>query len=165
MRSRKWALIGALVAVWAGTVLGAARPAAAAPTHDPAPAFECAFKVSDGVYITVWGYDNETGHTQSWGIGPHNRFTPRPSNRGQPVTFLPGRHDNVVTVPWDGRADLAWHIDKTSVSAATSPVCSSNPVPITGTGLSAITAVFVLALVAFGVNWVVRRRGRPVEKP
>jgi hypothetical protein len=139
-----------------------AGPAAAAPPRT-APIFECAFPKPGGTgYVTAWGYQNTTATTQSFPIGSKNRFTPAPSNRGQPVTFAPGRLDNVVLLDWDGRSALSWKINNTTVRAATAPVCQTNPVPLTGSGLSTVVALFVLALGAVGLNahLYLRRKAR-----
>ena len=140
-----------------------AGPAAAAPPAQTVPIFECAFPKPGGSgYVTVWGYENDTGTTQQFPAGAHNHFLPPPDDRGQPVTFAPGRHDNVLLVNWDGNEELKWKIDNTTVHAATTPVCKTNPVPLTGTGLSTVVAVFVLALGGVGLNahLYLRRRVR-----
>ena len=129
-----------------------AGPAEAAPPQTN-PVFECAFPKPGGTgYVAVFGYENTTGKTQNFPVGSKNRFLPAPSNRGQPVTFDPGRHDNVVVLDWDGTSALRWKIDNTTVRAATAPVCPTNPVPLTGSGLSTVVALFVLALAGVGLN-------------
>jgi hypothetical protein len=130
-----------------------AGPAAAAPAPSTDPIFECAFPKPVGTgYVTVWGYNNATGQTQSFPVGGKNHFEPPPDDLGQPITFAPGRHDNVLIIDWDGKSPLKWKIDNTTVQAATAPACPTNPVPLTGTGLSTVVALFVLALGGVGLN-------------
>jgi len=123
----------------------AAGPASAAPTT---PIFECAFrKPGTAAYITVWGYQNTNKTSETYAIGARNRFTPQPYNRGQPVTFAAGRHDNVLTIDWDGRTRLQWRLGSATMRATTAQVCPTNPVPLAGSVL--LTAV-VMVLGALG---------------
>jgi hypothetical protein len=140
----------------------AASPAGADPA-DAVPIFECAFAKPGGTgYVTVWGYDNPSGSTEIFPIGDRNHFLPVADDQGQPDTFQPGRHDNVVLVDWDGTSGLKWKIGSTTVKADTTPACATNPVPLTGSGLSTVFALFVLALGAVGLNahLYLRRKGR-----
>jgi hypothetical protein len=142
----------------------AAAPASAAPA-DTVPIFECAFPNPSGTgYVTVWGYDNPSGTTETFPIGAQNHFIPAPDDQGQPDTFLPGRHDNVLILNWDGTSNslLRWKLGTTTVKADTSPVCPTNPVPLTGSGLSTVVALLVLALGAAGLNahLYMRRKAR-----
>ena len=142
-------------------------PAAAAndTSNDLTPIFECAFKVpNSSTYQTVWGYDNETGAVKTFNVGDQNRFVPVPNDRGQPTTFATGRHDNVLVVPWNGNDTLRYHLDNGTVNAALTPACANNPVPITGSGLSSVVAVFVLALGAVGLDQFIRRRRKRVDR-
>jgi hypothetical protein len=139
-----------------------ARPAAAAPAQT-VPIFECAFPKPGGTgYVTVWGYENPTNKAETFDVGAHNHFLPPPFDRGQPATFAPGRHDNVLTIDWDGIVELKWKIGDTTVHASTATLCKTDPVPLTGTGLSSVVAMFVLALGAVGLNGhlYMRRRVR-----
>jgi len=151
------ALAGALLLAVSLTAFATARPAAAA--SNLSPLFECSFKVSNGNYQTVWGYDNQTGSVQDLPVGTNNRFT-TPTDRGQPTTFQIGRHDNVVVVPWNGTSRLRWRLNDNRAVASTSPVCAANPVPITGTGLSSVVAVSALAVMGVAVDQFLRRRRR-----
>jgi len=133
-------LVGALATAGVG-----ARPVAAAPRM-PTPIFECSFKLTSGAgYKTVWGYDNQTGHSTTIAVGRFNEFYPGGSNQGQPTTFATGRHDNVLVVPWDGSAQQNWWLGFGTASASKNTVCSSTPVPVTGTGLSEVFAILVVA--------------------
>jgi len=163
MRRRVGALCSSVLLAVVFTATVAARPAAAANNtgNDLSPIFECAFKLPDGSYQSAWGYDNETGAVKTFQAGgDQNRFTPSPGDRGQPSTFQLGRHDNVVVVPWDGRVNLKYHLDNGNAKATVAPACANNPVPITGSGLSSVAAVVVLALIAFAIDHHIRRRRR-----
>src|SRR5262245_48746185 len=139
-----------------------AGPAGAAPA-ETSPILECAFAKPDGTgYVTVWGYDNPTSSTENYPIGDRNHFDPGAQDQGQPEDFAPGRHDNVVIVDVDGTSVLKWTSGSTTVKADTTPVCAANPVPLTGSGLSTVVALLVLAVGAIGLNarLYMRRRAR-----
>jgi hypothetical protein len=62
--------------------------------------------------------------------GASNAFLPGPEDRGQPMRFLPGLHENVVTIAVDGKKNdpartITWSLDGNSASApsATAPRC------------------------------------------
>ena len=162
MRRRVGALCSSVLLAVVFTATVAARPAAAAnnASNDLTPVFECAFKLPNGTYQTAWGYDNETGSAKTYQVGVQNRFLPQPNDRGQPTTFAVGRHDNVVVVPWDGTVNLRYHLNGGTAKADAAIACANNPVPITGSGLSSVAAVVVLALVAFAIDHHLRRRRR-----
>ena len=132
-----------------GIVFVNAGPAAAATSG---PIFECAFAQPGGAYVTVWGYENTGSTTETIPIGAQNRFQPNPADLGQPTTFDPGRHDNVLIVDWDGTDLLQWKLGTGSAKADAGQVCPTNPVPLTGSGLSGVVALFVLALGGVGLN-------------
>jgi hypothetical protein len=154
-------LIGAFACalVLVGVVGIAAGPAGADPKSTE-PIFECAWPnpfIKDH-YVTVWGYDNPGTKPESFDIGEHNRFLPQPYDRHQPTTFQPGRHDNVAIADWDGKEELKWKIGSTTVKADDTPLCHDNPVPITGSGVSAIVALCVVAVLGIAVSWFLARR-------
>src|SRR4051794_16536538 len=143
-----------------GMTLVEAGPAAAASTSTQ-PIFECSFPDPAGTgYVTAWGYDNTSGAAETVPIGGQNHFLPSPGDQGQPTTFAPGRHDNVLILNWDGAADLGWKLGTTTVIASTASVCPTNPVPVTGSGLSSIVAMFAVALTGAGVTAHLQRRRR-----
>jgi hypothetical protein len=159
MRHRVRALAGALLVVGLVPVVGPARPAAAANNTALTPIYECGFQTSNG-WVTVWGYTNSSDTQQSVDIGADNHFSPN-SDVGQPRVFDPGTHDNVLIVPWDGNGTLQWHLGASKATAAQTPLCASNPVPITGTGLSSMVGIGMLAGMGFGLDrWLRRRRAK-----
>jgi hypothetical protein len=148
-----------IVATWVGS-----GPAAAAPPRST-PIFECAFrKPGSTAYVTAWGYQNTSNKSETYAIGARNRFTPQPSNRGQPVTFAPGRHDNVLTIDWDGRTVLQWKLGSTTVRATTAQVCATNPVSLAGSMLGMVALIVVSALGIAALHPHLRRRRR-VRQP
>jgi hypothetical protein len=137
---------------------------AAAPAHT-VPIFECAFPKPGGSgYVTVWGYQNSTGATESLAVGSKNHFLPQPFDRGQPVTFAAGRHDNVAIIDWNGTKALKWRIGTTTVSAATTPTCRTNPVPLLGRTVTRVVTLSALAASAFGLNVHVNRRRKVPQR-
>jgi hypothetical protein len=150
-------LAGSLLLI--GIVCVSAGPAAAATST---PIFECSFAQPGGGYVAVFGYQNSGATTETIPVGPQNRFQPAPADLGQPTTFDPGRHDNVLIVSWNGTDQLQWKLNGISVSADAGQVCATNPVPLTGSGLSTVVALFVLAIGAVGLNahLYMRRRAR-----
>jgi hypothetical protein len=148
-----------IVATWVET-----GPAAAAPPRTT-PIFECAFrKPGTTAYITVWGYQNTNKTSETYAIGPRNRFTPQPYNRGQPVTFVAGRHDNVLTIDWDGRTRLQWRLGSATMRATTAQVCPTNPVPLAGSMLLTVVVIVLGALGGAALGSHLRRQ-RTVRQP
>jgi hypothetical protein len=156
MRYGVRALVGALLVVGLTPVLAPTRPAAAAGDEDLTAIFECSFQTDDG-WVTVWGYDNSTDVVQTDDVGASNHFTQQ-QDSGQPTSFAPGRHDNVLVVPWDGASNLQWHLGKSRAEALATQTCATNPVPITGTGLSSLVGIGVLAVVGVALDHFLRRR-------
>jgi hypothetical protein len=62
------------------------------------PIFDGWEELSDGSRLFYFGYINR-GAEVVVPIGPDNTFEPGPADRGQPTTFLPGRHEHVFTIP------------------------------------------------------------------
>jgi hypothetical protein len=118
---------------------------------------------SDG-YVAVFGYQNNETSTIDLPIGNDNNFTPNPSDRGQPTTFSPGRHRNVVKVESPGSA-LTWHVPGSNATAnKNSEQCAAPPVP---TGNDSPQAVVLIAAAAGVIvvgggasSWWISRRKR-----
>ena len=74
------------------------------------PVFDGWFSNPDGSFTLLFGYFNRNSSETSIPIGPDNRVTPTPDDRGQPTNFLPLRQWHVfrVNVPpgWDG--EVVW---------------------------------------------------------
>ena len=100
---------------------------------------------------------SHTDEVQTDDVGASNHFTQQ-QDSGQPTSFAPGRHDNILVVPWDGTSNLQWHLGKSRAEALTTQTCASNPVPITGTGLSSLVGIALLAVVGVALDHFLRRR-------
>jgi hypothetical protein len=94
------------------------------PAEQPIRAFvTCSKETGHDVSVT-FGYENPNRNPVTLTAGEKNRFYPAPDYRGQPTTFLPGRHEDAVTVVIDGKKKdgnrtVLWTLDRTSISAPT----------------------------------------------
>jgi hypothetical protein len=80
------------------------------------PVLEYVVDNPDGSFTAWFGYDNLNPIQVSIPIGHDNRFTPPPQDRGQPTTFLPGRHEAVFSLNFTN-GNPTWRLDGESVSA------------------------------------------------
>ncbi len=83
----------------------------------------------DGTYTAWFGYDNPNSDTVTIEIGEYNRFTGT-ENRGQPVTFAPGRKVEVYSVEFNGE-NLVWTLSgrtSTASAGAAQNRCGTEPV-------------------------------------
>jgi hypothetical protein len=99
------------------------------PTLPVRPILECVLSSDDGTYTAFFGYKNENAITVTIPIGPENRFSPDPQDRGQPTAFGPGRTpywpDAAFGVLFDG-SDLVWTLNgRTSTASSASSPCST----------------------------------------
>jgi hypothetical protein len=76
------------------------------------PIFDGWEDLPDGSRQFYFGYINRSPAAVSVPIGPENGFAPQPLDRGQPTTFLPGRHEHVFTikVPAALTGKLVWSV-------------------------------------------------------
>ncbi len=75
------------------------------------PSFEGWYPNADGTRSLVFGYFNRNYEEDlDLPVGPANRFSPGPADRGQPTHFLPRRQTGVfaVVVPADFTGPLTW---------------------------------------------------------
>ena len=74
------------------------------------PVFDGWYGNPDGSFTLLFGYFNRNSSETPIPVGPDNRVTPAPGDRGQPANFLPLRQWHVfrVSVPagWDG--EVVW---------------------------------------------------------
>lgn len=91
---------------------------------------------SSGTFSATFGYENDASEPVRVPVGPQNRFSPAPIDRGQTDSFLPGRVDAAFTV--SGVADgtsLVWSVGtgNSSVTATATAdfaeKCSGTPPP------------------------------------
>ncbi|MDD9942293.1 MAG: thrombospondin type 3 repeat-containing protein [Myxococcales bacterium] len=79
------------------------------------PVVECVEDNGDGTFTAHWGYDNPAEQPRSIPVGSKNRFVFTTPNQGQPTTFAPGRHEDVITSvfsvsPWS--PGHVWLLDR-----------------------------------------------------
>ena len=77
------------------------------------PAYEGWYKNADGTYSLVFGYMNRNfKEVLDVPIGPNNRFSPGPEDRGQPTHFMTRRHWGVfaISVPPEVFADKNYQL-------------------------------------------------------
>jgi uncharacterized repeat protein (TIGR01451 family) len=88
------------------------------------PTLECVESRQDGLY-GHFGYRSTESAAVEIEIGLVNEFDPAPENRGQPITFEPGTHADILTVPFSGQ--LEWRLaGKAVVASASSPECPAS---------------------------------------
>ncbi|MFP4438636.1 MAG: choice-of-anchor A family protein, partial [Chloroflexaceae bacterium] len=104
-----------------------------APTDVPAntvkPITECVANNGDGTYTAHFGYLNTSSTTISIPVGPGNRFSPDPQDRGQPTMFEPGRTpywpDTAFNMVFDADETLVWTLNgKTATASKNGVPCS-----------------------------------------
>jgi hypothetical protein len=158
-------ILGIAVIAAAGTIGLMGGSAGAGTKPDVDAVLECIILNDDDSYVAVFGYVNNGSSPVTLDIGNDNKFSPKPEDRGQPTTFQPGRHQNVVKVDSPGSA-LTWHVPgANAVANKNSKQCAAPPVP---TGNDSPQAVILIAVaggvivVGGGVSswWISRRRRR-----
>ena len=93
------------------------------------PILECVEKLEENLFKAHWGYKSDRQSSVNIPIGGNNKFSPSPQDRGQPVDFNPGTHNNVFTTIWDGFVPLIWYIKapdgsiKSAQARENSPTC------------------------------------------
>lgn len=95
------------------------------PAQDLQPIVNCVAPDGEGKLVAHFGYVNPQGSAITIPVGPHNKFTPPPFDRGQPTILAPGESDNVVSVAFDAqRGAPQWKLGEAHADASThSPPC------------------------------------------
>ncbi len=89
------------------------------------PILECVRETAPGKFTAFFGYENRNPFPVVVPVGPRNKFTPPPFDRGQPTVLLPGRQRFVFSVGFDRRGVLAWHINGLpAIASRWSPRCA-----------------------------------------
>jgi hypothetical protein len=102
-----------------------------APTGSVTPIAECVADLGGGHYRAFFGYNNANSSTPNIAIGGHNKVTPGPVDKGQPNTFLPGRHKKVFSVEFTG-GYRTWEIKgpdgvrRSATATPSSPPCAQD---------------------------------------
>src|SRR5262249_25068662 len=93
------------------------------------PVFECVEESGDK-FIAHFGYENASKNTIVLLVGPGNRFSPAPDNRGQLTSFDAGAHHDAVQVPFSSH-NLIWILghefaqaSKSSTRCVDNGICS-----------------------------------------
>jgi hypothetical protein len=97
------------------------------------PILECVKANGDGTYTAFFGYYNENDDDVTIPIGVNNRFSPEPSDRGQPTTFEPGRTPSYPKASFSvlfTAETLVWTLDgNTSTADQVNNRCDATPTP------------------------------------
>lgn len=87
-----------------------------APSKPITPILECVAELGDGIYKARFGYNNPNTVGVKLSVGYKNQFIPTPTDRGQVTTFVPGLHERVFEVSFNG-LDLSWKLNGITVTA------------------------------------------------
>ena len=99
----------------------AARFTVPAPFRSVQPIVECVVRNRDGSHTARFGYLNEDNEPISLLVGLRNFFLPMPINRGQPITFAPGRQVAVFSATFGKSGELTWVLAERKATATTHP--------------------------------------------
>ena len=126
------------------------EPTATATTQTFAPVrpvLECVALLDSGNYEARFGYLNENSTVITIPVGPDNRFSPNPQDRGQTTEFQPGRVMISFEVQFNGN-NLVWTLTgpdgKTRTATASSnskPCQDETPTPTETVPVSPTAAV------------------------
>lgn len=109
------------------------------------PVFDGWYSNPDGSFTLLFGYFNRNSSETPIPVGPDNRVTPAPDDRGQPTNFLPLRqwHAYRVSVQagWDG--EVIWALGVPGTGHREQTTGSLNPIyqieDPSGSGAPAVT--------------------------
>lgn len=105
----------------------ALQPAGPESTQDNPvrPTAACLVRGPTNLETAYFGYANPNGFGVPIPVSGDNTVSPAPADRGQPVQFLPGRHDRLVGIRFTAGHSVAWTLNGTTVSAsASTPACN-----------------------------------------
>ncbi|MCX7790270.1 MAG: hypothetical protein N2378_06490 [Chloroflexaceae bacterium] len=93
------------------------------------PVLQCVARLSDTRYVAYFTYRNVATGPVVVPVGPDNRFSPDPIDRGQPTVFPPGQPEVypkfTFSIEWDGSV-LVWLLNgRTAVASSASPPCDT----------------------------------------
>ncbi|MEM7342920.1 MAG: DNRLRE domain-containing protein [Chloroflexota bacterium] len=103
---------------------------------------ECVVDNGNGTYTAFFGYSNPNGVPLNHPIGPDNRFSPIPEDRGQPTIFPPGRspatpgdwENAPVSINELNSNGLVWILNgRTSSASSSGPQCSATNLALSKT--------------------------------
>ncbi len=96
---------------------------------DVFPTLQCVTNNGNGTYTAYFGYVNNSSSSVSIPIDEthsKNMFTSNPKDRGQPTVFLPGTHEFVFSVVFDGNK-ITWMIKEDNAARQKVDASSSSP--------------------------------------
>ncbi|MGH9903230.1 MAG: hypothetical protein ACRD68_15590, partial [Pyrinomonadaceae bacterium] len=93
------------------------------------PVVECVLDRGNGAFTGWFGYNNPNVVPVTIPLGTANKFTPTPAERGQAVTFQPGRHRNVFAVAHTG-GNLVWTLNGKTATASLNHPTRCRPVSV-----------------------------------
>lgn len=77
------------------------------PNRAVKPVLECVMDSGSGMYTARFGYQNLNTSSVSIGVSNSNKFSGSNKDRGQTTTFLPGTHEDVFRVRFNGN-NMTW---------------------------------------------------------
>lgn len=107
--------------------LGALAPN---PPAEVEPFADCAVRALDGTYTVWFSLSNPTAYAIELPIGPDNKFTPPPFDRGQGTSFAAGVTFKKFSVTTSG-PELTWHLQKNDlhITVKDLPNCAESADP------------------------------------
>ncbi len=89
------------------------------------PILECVTDNGSGNYTAVFGYNNPNTYEVNIPVGPNNRFSPDPINRGQPEYFHSGTTTGAISLGFTSGNNIVWALDgKTATADSSGSPCS-----------------------------------------
>lgn len=82
------------------------------------PVLNCIEEIGKEKFRAWFGYENKNEGSVLLDQESENKFNPAPQERGQPTIFLPGKHDKVFSVEFEGNKKLMWKLDKEKAEAS-----------------------------------------------
>ena len=107
------------------------------PETNVYPLLECVSDNGDSSYTAYFGYNSEYTDSVDISVGPNNKFSPNPQDRGQVTTFSPGQTDPYPQyafstvffekkITWTIKAPDGKNQKVDATSDGSSPACPSN---------------------------------------
>lgn len=130
-----WRKLGCVAGAVAVVALAAPAPTGAQEIIRPdlktiSPVFDGWYANPDGSFTLLFGYFNRNSSETPIPLGPDNRVTPTPDDRGQPTNFLPLRQWHVfrVAVPAGWDSEVIWTLGVPGTGHREQTTGSLNPI-------------------------------------
>jgi hypothetical protein len=106
------------------TGIGAVTPPG---TGGLAPTLNCITQFDSTHLGALFGYTNSTGASVTLGVGPHNFVSPAPTDRQQPILFLPGPNPVATFVAFAPGTHVTLTIgQQAAIASSSSPSCPAS---------------------------------------